>query len=165
MTAEILKLDVEEVDLRQPVVDYGLNSVLATEFIERFEKLFGIKLAPTVFFEYQDLHALANHLVERYPDRIERALDADTDEGTPRPAPLRGAGTANGSAASGASALGRAPRAQPSAAGAGALTSDLEALWGREGQEATARELASTEAPTPDTLRPARRRRSAMTSP
>ncbi|AGP33712.1 hypothetical protein SCE1572_03900 [Sorangium cellulosum So0157-2] len=148
MAAEILKLDIDEVNLRQPVVDYGLNSVLATEFIERFERRFGIRLAPTVFFEYQDLHSLANHLVERYPDRIERALD--TDRSTPKPAPPRGTGTANGAAASDASALGRTRHAQPSASGAGAPMSDLEALWGGEGQETTPGELASADAPTPD---------------
>lgn len=83
----ILKLDPNDFSSTTPLMDYGLDSIAATEIGNLFTSRFNIVIPPTVFFEFQDLQSFVhyimdNHLVElkaKYPDIADNTAPKDTD--------------------------------------------------------------------------------------
>lgn len=61
-TAEILKISVADIDPVTAMDEYGFDSILYVEFTNKLNDTFGLELAPTVFFEYPNLEALAGYI-------------------------------------------------------------------------------------------------------
>ncbi|MEX3547626.1 MAG: SDR family NAD(P)-dependent oxidoreductase [Burkholderia sp.] len=66
MVGELLKLELDQIDIEDDLSDYGFDSITLTSFSNRINKQFGLDLIPTIFFEYPDIAGLAGHLVEVY---------------------------------------------------------------------------------------------------
>ncbi|WP_158894916.1 SDR family NAD(P)-dependent oxidoreductase [Amycolatopsis anabasis] len=79
--AEELKLPAADIDMRAPLEDFGVSSVLAMVLISRLEETFG-SLPKTLFFEHHTLDELAGHLVAQYPEVLARLTG-----GAPAPEP------------------------------------------------------------------------------
>ncbi|MGG1948340.1 SDR family NAD(P)-dependent oxidoreductase [Trinickia sp. NRRL B-1857] len=67
--ADVTKLPIERIDVAAPLEDYGIDSIMAMRLTRELEKSFG-SLSKTLFFEYQDLQALAAHFQQAYGDRL-----------------------------------------------------------------------------------------------
>ena len=57
----------DAIPLRQPLFDFGLDSILALELKEQLERDFGITLKATVLFTHPTLEALVDHLLAGLP--------------------------------------------------------------------------------------------------
>ncbi|KAF1018226.1 MAG: 3-ketoacyl-CoA thiolase [Burkholderia gladioli] len=66
MVAELLKLELDQIDIEDDLSDYGFDSITFTSFSNRINKQFGLELIPTIFFEYPDIAGLAGHLAEAH---------------------------------------------------------------------------------------------------
>ncbi|WP_395787551.1 SDR family NAD(P)-dependent oxidoreductase [Aquimonas sp.] len=109
--ASLLQIDPQQIDPRAPLENYGIDSVLAMKLIQSLEQHFG-NLSKTLLFEYQNLAALATHLLKSHPqivrERIlgERAAGQAAEMPAGAPAPTVRATTAGaGPAPSAARAL------------------------------------------------------------
>ncbi len=81
--SEILRTDKNDIDLDEPLNEYGFDSISLTEFAGRINERYslGIKavpLTPAVFFEYPSVSSLALHLLEDYTQDM---ADCYTDAG------------------------------------------------------------------------------------
>jgi acyl transferase domain-containing protein/acyl carrier protein/SAM-dependent methyltransferase/NAD(P)-dependent dehydrogenase (short-subunit alcohol dehydrogenase family) len=84
MAAELLEVESSRIDPRRRIADYGMNSVMAADFIRRVEARYGVRLAATIFLEFLDLRSLIDHMFEIHHDAIRQAfLDP-----APAPAPV-----------------------------------------------------------------------------
>ena len=68
--SRLLKLRPEEFDLDRPFIDYGLTSVSSTELAQILSSRFQIKIAPTVFFEFQNLRDFSSYLIEQFASEL-----------------------------------------------------------------------------------------------
>lgn len=66
----ILKLDSADFSATTPLMDYGLDSIAATEIGNLFTSRFDIVIPPTVFFEFPDLESFVNYLLENHPEEL-----------------------------------------------------------------------------------------------
>lgn len=64
--AKLLKMQPEELDLNAELSKYGFDSLILTDFGNRLNKLYGIEILPTIFFEYPTLGSFARHLIDEY---------------------------------------------------------------------------------------------------
>ncbi|CAO3460592.1 hypothetical protein [Azospirillum argentinense] len=87
MAGDLLGIAPDDLDLRRPVADYGLNSIIASEFTGRLQDRFGIELSPTVLFEFRDLRGVVAHVVDNHGAALIRAgLGAAPAGAAPAPA-------------------------------------------------------------------------------
>ena len=59
--AELLQISPEEIELKQPLAIYGLNSAKAVSIAAQLEEWFGIPINPTIVYDYPSIQALANY--------------------------------------------------------------------------------------------------------
>ncbi|HET8797880.1 MAG TPA: type I polyketide synthase, partial [Thermoanaerobaculia bacterium] len=64
--SDVLKLPVERIDAHAPFERYGIDSIQAMNLTTRLEKTFG-SLPRTLFFEYQSVRELSEHLSATHP--------------------------------------------------------------------------------------------------
>jgi aryl carrier-like protein len=69
----------DAIPLRQPLFDFGLDSILALELKEQLERDFGITLKATVLFTHPTLEALVDHLLAGLPAEAAEAAPAAND--------------------------------------------------------------------------------------
>jgi acyl transferase domain-containing protein len=81
LAAEILKLDLGEMDLRRPLSVYGFDSIMLTELVGNLEKTYGIKLDATLFYEHPTLLSFAQHLHGLLPEPLRRRYDSEEVSG------------------------------------------------------------------------------------
>jgi len=62
--ADILKIEIEEIDDEMEFADLGLDSVVGMQLIEIMLKTFGNKLSPTILFDYPTIKAIGEYLVD-----------------------------------------------------------------------------------------------------
>jgi len=62
--AEELGVDSQEIDIREPFANYGLNSVAAVGLSGELEEWLGLKLSPTLVWDYPTIESLARYLSE-----------------------------------------------------------------------------------------------------
>jgi acetylornithine/succinyldiaminopimelate/putrescine aminotransferase/pimeloyl-ACP methyl ester carboxylesterase/acyl carrier protein len=67
----VLKLDKADFSPTTPLMDYGLDSIAATEIGNLFTSRFNIVIPPTVFFEFPDLKSFVNYLTENYASELQ----------------------------------------------------------------------------------------------
>ncbi|MEX3605205.1 MAG: SDR family NAD(P)-dependent oxidoreductase [Burkholderia sp.] len=123
MAGELLKLDLDQIDIEDDLSDYGFDSITFTSFSNRINKQFGLELIPTIFFEYPDIAGLAAHLVEVHRATLVAAslgLPAAPAQGVP--AQARPAAPASAAATTAASATVPVPLAPQLASQAGSAS-------------------------------------------
>ncbi len=62
--SELLKIEPEEVDVREPFDSYGLDSNQIMVLASQAEKLLGFKLSPILLWHYPTIESLADRLAE-----------------------------------------------------------------------------------------------------
>src|SRR5271170_4436464 len=67
---DLLKIEPGEINPDTPLMSLGVDSIGATEFIGRFAKRYGIKLPPTVLFEFRDVRGFAEHVVAHHREKL-----------------------------------------------------------------------------------------------
>ena len=70
MVAQILKLDQSEITDDQNLSEYGFDSILLTEFVEKVNGYYGTNFPPSEIFSYPTLSKLTGYLIEMYPDKV-----------------------------------------------------------------------------------------------
>jgi acyl carrier protein len=60
--AEALNMSPDEIDVRAPFTDHGLDSVAALQLTGALEEVVGQPLSATLIFEYPTIETLAAHL-------------------------------------------------------------------------------------------------------
>jgi polyketide synthase PksN len=71
IVAETTGLSPADIDPLAPMENYGIDSVMIVKLTGRIEQAFGA-VSKTMFFEYQEIAALAEHLTETFPDTARR---------------------------------------------------------------------------------------------
>nr|AQA28560.1 acyl carrier protein [Nostoc sp. UIC 10110] len=64
--AELLRLEVNEIDVTIPFDRYGLDSATAIGLTGDLEEWLGIDLDPTLIYDYPSVELLVRHLVEQF---------------------------------------------------------------------------------------------------
>jgi acyl-CoA synthetase (AMP-forming)/AMP-acid ligase II/acyl carrier protein len=59
---ELLKVSPHEIDVRQPLTSYGLDSVAAVNLSGQMEDWLGCRLSPTLLYEHPTIESIAQHL-------------------------------------------------------------------------------------------------------
>jgi acyl transferase domain-containing protein/pimeloyl-ACP methyl ester carboxylesterase/acyl carrier protein len=67
--AERLGIPAQEIDIREPLANYGLDSVQAVRLSAELEDWLGVKLSPTLVYDYPDIFSLAEYLASLKGDR------------------------------------------------------------------------------------------------
>ncbi|MBM0104580.1 SDR family NAD(P)-dependent oxidoreductase [Steroidobacter sp. S1-65] len=71
--APILKIAAAQIDVHEPLENYGINSILAMNLTRQLEQQLG-PLQKTLFFEYQTLAELSAHLAHAHEPALQRLL-------------------------------------------------------------------------------------------
>ena len=66
--AEVLEIDIADIDAQTPFTDYGLDSMLAVQWVERLNQSLQLELTTTSPFDHPTLDALMAHLLEGRED-------------------------------------------------------------------------------------------------
>jgi acyl carrier protein len=64
--SEHLGVEPDEIDIREPLDSYGLNSGQAMIIASRAEKLLGLKLSPILLWHYPTIEGLSKRLAEEF---------------------------------------------------------------------------------------------------
>jgi acetylornithine/succinyldiaminopimelate/putrescine aminotransferase/pimeloyl-ACP methyl ester carboxylesterase/acyl carrier protein len=83
MILSVLKLDSKDFSATTPLMDYGLDSIAATEIGTLFTNDFNIVIPPTVFFEFQDLQSFITYLLENHKTEIQERYVNEIEESSP----------------------------------------------------------------------------------
>jgi len=70
LVLSVLKLDAADFSPTTPLMDYGLDSIAATEIGNLFTQRFNIVIPPTVFFEFPDLTSFVTYLTDNYREEL-----------------------------------------------------------------------------------------------
>ncbi|UUZ95272.1 beta-ketoacyl reductase [Paenibacillus sp. P25] len=65
---EVAGMSASRIDIREPLESYGIDSILINQLNGRLEQIFG-ELSKTLFYEYQTLGDVIEHLLAEHPDR------------------------------------------------------------------------------------------------
>ena len=77
--AEQLEVEPDEIDVSEPIENYGLDSAQGMIIVSRAEKEFGFEISPMLLWHYPTIEALSKRLVEPELNKDE----AQTDSATP----------------------------------------------------------------------------------
>ena len=67
----------DDLDRDENLLELGLESATLVQFAEEFEAEMGIKLYPTVFFEYQTLNQVINYFSDEYATEFSKYFEKD----------------------------------------------------------------------------------------
>ena len=73
LIAPTIGLPPQRIEVKVPLGQYGMDSVMALQLTTQLEKTFG-PLPKTLFFEYQDIRALSDYFLSSYPDQLRAVL-------------------------------------------------------------------------------------------
>ncbi len=71
IAASIIKAPVNSIDPSAPLSGYGFDSISNTEFTNAINNTFGTDVTPVLFFEYETLKDICDHLTQEYGNKIE----------------------------------------------------------------------------------------------
>ena len=77
--AEILGVDINEIDVQAPFTDYGLGSLQALEMSGDLESWLGLKLDPTILWDYPDIQKLSHHLAKEFEATLRQMSDEEVN--------------------------------------------------------------------------------------
>ncbi|WP_332309352.1 SDR family NAD(P)-dependent oxidoreductase [Pseudomarimonas arenosa] len=80
--APLLKLAPAQIDIHEALENYGINSILAMSLTAQLEKHLG-PLSKTLFFEYQTVAALGEHLAQAYRAPLQTLLAPAVEQTSP----------------------------------------------------------------------------------
>ncbi|OUQ87318.1 polyketide synthase [Brevibacillus brevis] len=83
--AETLKLPSNRIDASEPLEAYGMDSILSVQLINQFRKIFGETISGTLFFEYQTVDDLVEHLLETQREALILLTGLDDHKQTQEP--------------------------------------------------------------------------------
>ncbi|MCP4459154.1 MAG: KR domain-containing protein, partial [Cytophagales bacterium] len=63
---KVLKCKMEDLDVDAELSEYGLDSIMLTDFVNRLNQEYKLELMPTVFFEYPTIESFARYLSEEH---------------------------------------------------------------------------------------------------
>jgi acyl carrier protein len=63
--AEQCDLDPQEVDIRKPLTNYGLDSIIAFTVVGDLEDLLDIELPATLLWDYPTIEAIAEYVAQQ----------------------------------------------------------------------------------------------------
>ena len=95
--AAVLVVPAEKIGVDKKFLDLGIDSILGVNLLIELEDDLGVKLSPSVIFDYFTIERLAGHLVECYPQAVAAAIRGgagapapeDMSPGTGPDAPVR----------------------------------------------------------------------------
>lgn len=64
--AEQLEVAPDEIDVSEPIENYGLDSAQGMIIVSRAEKEFGFEVSPMLLWHYPTINALAERLAEEF---------------------------------------------------------------------------------------------------
>jgi acyl carrier protein len=64
--AEQLEVAPDEIDVSEPIENYGLDSAQGMIIVSRAEKEFGFEISPMLLWHYPTINALAERLAEEF---------------------------------------------------------------------------------------------------
>ncbi|TMC15826.1 MAG: SDR family NAD(P)-dependent oxidoreductase [Chloroflexi bacterium] len=76
--AAVIKLPVQQIDVKAPLEDYGFDSVLALRWISALEDAFG-PLSKTLLFEHPTVHSVTEYFLRSYPEQLQGVLRIEND--------------------------------------------------------------------------------------
>ncbi|MCP5007605.1 MAG: SDR family NAD(P)-dependent oxidoreductase, partial [Planctomycetes bacterium] len=76
LLANILKMDIQQIDSSEPLESYGIDSIIIGEVNNRLREDFG-DISSTLLFEFQTLDALTEHFIKTQKERLEKLLRPD----------------------------------------------------------------------------------------
>ncbi|MDJ0634146.1 MAG: aminotransferase class I/II-fold pyridoxal phosphate-dependent enzyme [Xenococcaceae cyanobacterium MO_188.B29] len=87
--AQSLEIEPHAIDIHKDFSEYGLDSVEAINLSGELEGFLGCRLSPTLLWDYQNIHALAQYLAETTPtiDKINSSARLDILPPIPRKTP------------------------------------------------------------------------------
>lgn len=77
--ADIMHIDVAEIDSKLPFNSYGIDSLISMELIKPFKDVLGY-LPATLLFEYPTVAKLAKHFIDEYHDALADFLGNENNE-------------------------------------------------------------------------------------
>ena len=77
--AEMLKVNVVEIDVHRPLGEFGLGSLMAVELRNWLEASLGLTLPVTIFWSYPTVAALASYLISTLRKVLNTALPSPTE--------------------------------------------------------------------------------------
>lgn len=83
LIAETLKMPSNRMDASEPLEAYGMDSILSVQLINQFRKIFGETISGTLFFEYQTVDDLVEHLLETQREALISLTGSDEQKQEP----------------------------------------------------------------------------------
>ena len=77
--SEVLSIDKEEIDGFAAFSDYGVDSIIAGNIVERIIEEFKVELEPTVFFEYKNINELSSYVAQLASEGTELQASGDCE--------------------------------------------------------------------------------------
>lgn len=71
IAADIIKTPAANIDISVSLSNYGFDSISNTEFTNAINNTFGIDVTPVLFFEYENLKDISEHLTQEYTAKLE----------------------------------------------------------------------------------------------
>ena len=77
IVADATRMAAQDVDPRQPLENYGIDSVMIVKLTGRLQETFG-EVSKTLFFEFLEIDSLTDHLLETFPEGAQRLAGDST---------------------------------------------------------------------------------------
>lgn len=83
---EMLKIKEKDIDYDRNIQDYGFNSISIVDLTNKINRRFNLSLTPSIYFQYETIRLLSNHLYESFREKVIDAflpadkIEADTQE-------------------------------------------------------------------------------------
>ncbi|WP_340201867.1 SDR family NAD(P)-dependent oxidoreductase [Ascidiimonas sp. W6] len=72
LVSSIIKLDVEKINIKNEFSAYGFDSVSFTKLTNQLNETFDLDITPAVFFEYQTIASLVEHVMEEHEETLNK---------------------------------------------------------------------------------------------
>ncbi|MDP4181147.1 MAG: SDR family NAD(P)-dependent oxidoreductase [Bacillota bacterium] len=70
IASEILRVAPERMDVKENIGNYGFDSISLKELGSKLGEIFGIEVAPTVFFAHTTIQSIGAYLLREYPEKV-----------------------------------------------------------------------------------------------
>ncbi len=77
--SHILKIKTEDIDITNDISEYGLDSIMETDFVNKINDHFKLSLIPTILYEHTTLTSFITYLIETHKGEIEEKYKKDHD--------------------------------------------------------------------------------------
>ncbi|HEY3366496.1 MAG TPA: SDR family NAD(P)-dependent oxidoreductase [Symbiobacteriaceae bacterium] len=74
IVSEILRVKTKDISPTKEMSEYGFNSISLTDFVDKVNVKYGLRLTPAVFFEHSNLKSFADFLLTNHQGALEKVL-------------------------------------------------------------------------------------------